>query len=271
MRGRPSNRTGSGPRDLLATWHHLARIITPGTRLALFADFDGTLAPIQQRPARVRIPPRVRRLLASLAERGHLVGIVSGRTLDDVVTRVGIPQVWYVGDQGFLLRTPTAHTVVLASARQRAAMRRVARSLRRTLRNTEGLTVETKVATLTVHFRGAPPASRRAARRAVQAAVGDGSGLQMMAGKQIWEVLPAAPFDKARAVAFILRWARRHSPPAHWLPIYIGDDVADEKVFVGWRGLSVLVGTRRGTAARYFVRSPSDVRAVLEALNHVTS
>jgi trehalose-phosphatase len=251
---------------LPAAWPDIVRAAGPGTRLALFIDFDGTLTRIQRSHSTVRLSARVRRVLGSLVARGHLVAIVSGRTLADIEARVGVRRAWYVGDQGFLLKAPTAHTVVLASAAQRARLARVAGALRARLNGTAGISVEAKVATLTVHYRGASRASRVKAHRVVMDLVDSASGLRLLPGKQIWEVLPEAPVGKARAVSFILRLARAVARGTRWLPIYIGDDVADEQVFKGWRGVSVVVGRRTRTAARYYVRSPAEVRTALESL-----
>lgn len=251
---------------LLTAWPDVVRAVTPSTRLALFIDFDGTLAPIQRSPKTVRPSAGVRRALSALVDHGHLVGIVSGRTLRDVEARVGVRRAWYVGDQGFLLKTPDAHTVLLARPSQQARIARAARALRQSLNGAPGVWIEEKIATLTVHYRGASAPSRLAARHAAFEVITPSSGLRVMAGKQIWEVVPAAPVDKAHAVGFILRLARAHAHRHRWLRVYIGDDVADEQVFKVWRGVSVAVGRRHRTAARYYVRTPGEVREVLEAL-----
>jgi trehalose 6-phosphate phosphatase len=266
MADRPSAKPPARPRHLPAAWPDIVRAAGPAVRLALFIDFDGTLTRIQRSHSTVRLSARVRRVLGSLVASGHLVGIVSGRTLADIEARVGVRRAWYVGDQGFLLKAPTSHTVVLASAAQRARIARVAGALRARLDGTRGISIEAKVATLTVHYRGASRASRMKARRVVLDLVGGASGLRLMPGKRVWEVLPAAPVGKARAVSFILRLARAVAPGTRWLPIYIGDDIADEQVFKGWRGVSVAVGRRHHTAARYYVWSPAEVRTALESL-----
>jgi trehalose-phosphatase len=65
--------------------------------------------------------------------------------------------------------------------------------------------------------------------------------------------------DKAAAIRFILN--QRRTKPA---VIFLGDDVTDESVFRRVRGVTVLVGKRRPTAARYWLRSPEEVREFLE-------
>jgi trehalose 6-phosphate phosphatase len=254
-----------------AAWPEIVRAIRQTTRLALFIDFDGTLTRIQEAHATVRLSDRARRVLTSLASNGNVIGIVSGRTLGDITTRVGVARVWYVGDQGFQLKAPGSHRLVLASRGQQDDIARAAQALRARLNGTPGVSIEKKLATLTVHFRGAPRTSRVAATRAVQAVVRRSDGLRLLRGKQIWEVLPDAPIDKARAVSFIRRLEHADTADGRWLPIYVGDDVADERVFKTWRGLSVAVGRRHRTAARYYVRSPSEVHLMLEMLARIYS
>jgi trehalose-phosphatase len=251
---------------LPAAWPDIVRAAGPSTRLALFIDFDGTLTRIQRSHSTVRLSAHVRRVLDSLVASGHMVGIVSGRTLEDIEARVGVRRAWYVGDQGFRLKAPAAHTLVLASAAQRARIKQAAGALRTRLNGTPGISIEPKIATLAVHYRGASRASRTKARRVVLDVVNGASGLRLLPGKKVWEVLPAARVGKARAVSFILRLVRDSAPGTRWLPIYIGDDIADEQVFKGWRGVSVAVGRRHHTAARYYVWSPAEVRTALEAL-----
>jgi alpha,alpha-trehalase len=255
------------PRHLFDAWSDVARALERTPRLALFTDFDGTLTPIRRRASAVRLSDRIRELLRALARRGHVVGIVSGRGLDDLRARVGIPGVWYVAAHGFLIHTPDRHRVVLVSPAQRRLVASVARRLARQVRGRRGIEVEDKVAAIAVHHRNASPSNERAAHQAVAALVASEPGLRLVSGKKVWEVLPAAPVDKYRAVNFILR-AERHPPAAGpRLAVYVGDDVADEAVFARLRGLTVAVGRRHDTLATYFVRSPAEVRELLARLD----
>jgi trehalose-6-phosphatase len=53
----------------------------------------------------------------------------------------------------------------------------------------------------------------------------------------------------------------------HALPIYFGDDYSDEPAFAAARhGLSVLVGNRRRTLARFRLRGPDEVADALTRL-----
>ncbi len=51
------------------------------------------------------------------------------------------------------------------------------------------------------------------------------------------------------------------------LPIYFGDDLSDEPAFAAaGKGVSVLVGKRRVTLAKFFLRGPAEVTAALSKM-----
>jgi trehalose-phosphatase len=246
-------------RHLSAAWDEVAPRFARPSQLALFADFDGTLAPIRRRPAEVHLAPPVRALLAELAGRGALVGIISGRRLSDVRPRVGLAGIWYAGGHGHFLTSPDNRRFTLVTAAEQARMARIRRRISRELAAEPKIWIEPKEASVAVHYRGASPAGCRRARERVQAILADHPDLRLLCGKKIWEILPAGDVDKWAAVRFILK---RNSPRKTL--VYLGDDVTDERVFERMRGISVYVGRRRRTAARFWLRSPGEVREFLE-------
>jgi trehalose 6-phosphate phosphatase len=73
-----------------------ARLAAPMSRLILFLDFDGTLAPIVASPNRARLSRPVRETLRKLA--GLLpVVVISGRIQKVLRRRVGLQEVCYGG------------------------------------------------------------------------------------------------------------------------------------------------------------------------------
>jgi trehalose 6-phosphate phosphatase len=81
-------------------------------------------------------------------------------------------------------------------------------------------------------------------------------------GAMIREVLPPVAWDKGAAVGWILARVPRRSHP---VIIYIGDDAGDEPAFaaLGGDGISVIVGRRTRTHARFFLRHPAEVQRLL--------
>jgi trehalose-phosphatase len=131
------------------------------------------------------------------------------------------------------------------------------------MRGFQGAQVEDKGLSWTAHFRGVASAMRpRALRtfwRTVRAAAESGR-VWVRRGAMIREVLPPVAWDKGAAV----RWILARSAPQPVI-LYIGDDAGDEPAFaaLGTRGASVIVGRRKQTRARFFVRHPGEVQRLL--------
>ncbi len=96
-------------------------------------------------------------------------------------------------------------------------------------------------------------------------------GLRRTGGKQVLELRPDLPWDKGRAVLWLLEALGLDGEDT--VPLYLGDDETDEDAFAALvrrgRGHGILVGAPapgRGTAARYGLRDPDEVRAFLERL-----
>jgi len=255
------------PQHLFAAWPTVRRRLRGSSRLAVFTDFDGTLAPIRRRAANARLSARVRRALERLTHDGHLVAVISGRPLADLETRVGIEGVWYAGSHGYFLRAPDGSQLSLLRHDERRRIARVTHRLTMALGHLPGVIVEPKPGAIAVHYRTATPVVRRQVTTLVRAVLDVVPGLRVFPGRMVWEVLPAGPVDKYLAARFILRAAHNRDPrPTPW-PIYLGDDVSDERVFERWSGASIAVGQRRHTAARYLLRSPVEVADCLERIN----
>ncbi len=256
-------------RHLFKVWPSIVRRLKGADRLAIITDFDGTLAPIRRRASQARLSQRVRQALGRLTADGHLVAVVSGRPLDDLVARVDIPGVWYAGSHGYFLRSPDGWRLSLLRHEERLRIVQVTHRLRVTLGQLPGIIVEGKPGAVAVHYRLAAPPMRRRIASLVRGVLGGFPGLRVFPGRMVWEILPAGHVDKYLATRFIMRTARQRDPRPLAEPIYLGDDVSDEGVFARWTGISVAVGSRPGTKARYYVKSPVQVADCLERLDEL--
>src|SRR6185295_1112867 len=94
-------------RDLREDWDLFALRLAAATRVCVLSDFDGTLVPLGDDPNQIRLPSVNRRVIESFRWTDRAVaGIVSGRSLDDLVARTSVEGIWYVGNHGFEIRTP---------------------------------------------------------------------------------------------------------------------------------------------------------------------
>lgn len=259
----------SAPRHLLTAWPELRRRLRQARRRALFCDYDGTLALIRRRPQQARLGAAMRQALLEAAAASDLAGVVSGRRLEEVVQRVGLHGMWYAGVHGYFLRDTKGRKYSMLGRAAARRMARLARQLQRDLRYLPGIGVEVKGATVAVHYRRASPSGAQKAQSVVQRCAA--RGVELMRGKKVWEFVPAGrgrKVNKWTAIEFILRRAgfgrRDHAAVA-----YLGDDTTDEDVFRPLRGITVAVGKRQRTAARFYLRSTAEVRTFLQLWKEV--
>lgn len=241
-------------------------------RLALLLDFDGTLAPIVERPELAAMTGEARAAIARLqAVPGLHLAVVSGRGLADVRGMTNLDGVFYAGNHGMEMSGPGIERVHPGAAAARPELQQVAGELRHALRDTPAAMVEDKQLTLSIHYRLVPEEQERRVQDAVRAAVAARSeSLRVTTGKKVLEVRPRIDWDKGRAAGFVLAQLEvPHAAPA----LYLGDDTTDEDAFRvveswGPAGEGVLVGEPQGrnTAASSYVLSPAEVAVLLGAL-----
>lgn len=232
-----------------------------GGRPLLAFDFDGTLAPLVDRPDDARPPPLVVRRLAALA-RVVPVAVVSGRSRADLLRRLGFVPSFAVGNHGAEDGSSPAHDDgALDDMRQRLA--RAADRLARS-----GVWVEDKGLSLALHHRLAPDAA--AAQRLVDDLLhGASPALRVFGGKAVHNLMPRGLPDKADAVCAL---AQRCGAAT---ALYAGDDVNDQPVFARapppW--VTVQVGPAPpGCAARFQLNDQGRMAGLLgELLGRLTA
>jgi trehalose 6-phosphate phosphatase len=240
-------------------------------RLVLLLDFDGTLAPIVDRPEDARPLPQAIAAIEELRARGDVdIAVVSGRGLADARELSGLQGIAFAGNHGMEIEGPDLREIHGEAAAARPALERVRDRLRAELGGIAGAIVEDKGLTLSVHYRMTDPSEAGRVQDAVHAATENSDELRVTEGKMVLEIRPRVDWHKGRAVEFLLAHLR---PPAGAPVLYLGDDTTDEDAFralsawPGGSGEGVLVAEADGgTAARSRVRDPEAAAALLRAL-----
>lgn len=242
-----------------------------GARLVLLSDFDGTLTAFDVDPAAPRLGDETRRQIARLASRDDVVvGLVSGRRLEDLDRRTGLPaRVYLAGLHGLEIRHGThewRHPDLLESG---DVADQVAAAIRRVVGDVPGVVLEHKGVSVTVHVRGVGAARRRdVLHRAVDAARPwlVERAIRALDASEAVELLPNIAWTKGDAVRWIVEDVETRARQPAWC-VFFGDDVTDEDAFHAVRsGVTVAVG-ERSSSARLRLRSPADVAAVLAGVN----
>lgn len=247
-------------------WHMLSPALQPPSadfdlaQRSIFLDFDGTLVPITARPDDVVVSERTRNAVAALATAmpGRLA-IVSGRTLAAIRDYFpGIP-LSVAGSHGLELETIGGRRI---TPKRPAELDGIVDELQALADRVPGVLVESKDFGAAIHYREAPGA--QPACEALAYVLADRTGFDVQPGKMVYELtLPGS--DKGRAVIAMMAEA----PMAGTVPVFVGDDLTDEKGFAAVRqlgGEAVLVGAERETRATSRIAAQGDVIGWLEAL-----
>lgn len=259
--------------SLWSEWPSLRTKIQQADQIILFLDYDGTLAPIKDRPAQARLSAAAKSHLRRLNRRpGVWVALVSGRRVSDLKRRVGLEGFCYVGNHGLELQGPGLRHINPAAKKSRPVLRRIRQLLQKTLKPLPGVWVEDKGLTLSIHFRQANAKDRQQVEALFHRIVAPfrlKRQIHVTAGKMVFEVRPPVHWTKGTVVAWLLARQSALSKGQTVLPIYAGDDLTDEDAFkaLRGRGITITVGTSNPlTLAQYRVRSTGEIDRLLEEI-----
>jgi len=230
-----------------------------GGLYAFFFDVDGTLAAIQSRPDAVFIPEQVVDQLQQLSALSQgALALVSGRPIEQL-DALAAP--W---------RGPAAGVHGAERRDADGKMQRISlpveveQELRTELQNAmalwPGTQLEIKGMAFALHYRQAMQHEQDVMRLAEQS-VKRFPGLALQPGKCVLEIKPLG-IDKGAAIRDFMQQA----PFAGRIPVFIGDDLTDEKGFLAvnaMQGISIKVG-EGSTQARYRLNNVEAVYGWLE-------
>ena len=254
---------------LLYVWPQVSQLLRQAGRVLLLFDYDGTLTPIVDRPDLAVLAPDTKGLLVSLSlDERFILGIISGRSLDDVRGRVGVSGLVYAGNHGLEIQGQGLDFTHPAAEELRETQGRVYARLREELAEVPGVILEDKGLTLSLHYRLTPREYVNGVEEMFAATMAPflvQAQVEIARGKKVLEVRPRVPWNKGTAITKI---AETYTGSA--LTVFFGDDVSDEDGFavvLKCEGIAVLVGPAgQPTKAMYRVDSPEEVVETLKLL-----
>lgn len=224
-------------------------------------DFDGTLAPIVQRPGDARLPDATRALLQEL-QRHAPVAVITGRSVADITPRLGFAPDLLVGNHG-LEGVPGARAAAAAEYHRTvsAGWRGQLERLLAAEYPDPGVQVEDKQFSLSVHYRHAQAAERAAADLAPLLSSLDPAP-RLVAGKCVFNLMPPGAGHKGTALEQLIDETAARSA------LFVGDDVTDEDAFrvQGRRLLAVRVEASDNSAAPFYLHGIEEMGQFLGAL-----
>lgn len=245
------------PLPLLKNLDLIEKRVASAPRISLFLDFDGTISVIVVNPRDAKLDPEIRSVLKTLCARWDFdVSIISGRALGDVRERAGLSNVIYAGNHGLEIESDMMRFREPRAEALRRELRCVSLQLKLALSEIDGVEIEDKGLTLSVHFRRVGEQLRDWVRNVTHSTVGRSRSFTCREGKMVLEVRPQITWNKGHAI----KWIACEVLPAGSVPIYIGDDITDEDAFVVIpEGITIRVGGAAETVAQYLL---PDVPAV---------
>ncbi|MGD8589991.1 MAG: trehalose-phosphatase [Chromatiales bacterium] len=250
---------------LLRDFTRISQQLT-GKRLALFLDYDGTLAPNTDQGNEARLSQAMRRVLQDAAALMP-VALISGRSLADLQERVQLPELIYAGRHGFDIQGPGLRLELPAGLDTLEDLAQAATTLEAELVDIGGAWLERKRFMIAVHYRQVADADLERLTALVDKAHRSYPRLRRTAGKKLFELRPDIDWDKGRALSWLLSELKLDKPDV--MPIYLGDDQSDEDAFrtLHGRGIGVLVSDRpRQSLAVYRIEDTRQVIGLLRFL-----
>jgi trehalose 6-phosphate phosphatase len=196
----------------------------------LFTDFDGTLSPVAPTPDTAVAAPGVPQTLEELTRHIALVGIVTGRGVDDAMSRIVAPDLLYVGNHGLEWFENDEHHVHPAGLEAESGLPDALRDIEQRLKariSTEGAIFENKRYSGSIHYRlTQEPGKTGEILDEIVRDVAAEYGFWASSGKMVIELRPGAEVNKGSAVRRIVTERNLGSAA------FLGDDVTDADAFV---------------------------------------
>jgi trehalose 6-phosphate phosphatase len=222
------------------------------SNVLLAFDYDGTLAPLVPEPERAAMRFSTRRLLKRASALYPCV-VISGRAQTDALARLhGIDIGSVVGNHG---AEPSQDEESI-----RRTVERWLPAIKRHLSGWPGTVIEDKGLSVAVHYRHAR--QRHLARRAIVEAARGLKDVRLTGGKLVVNLVVRDAPHKGLALE------QAQVVYACDTAIYVGDDETDEDIFRLRRPacLTIRVGQKRTSHAKYYLRGQSEIDKLLETL-----
>ncbi|GAA2080516.1 trehalose-phosphatase [Pseudolysinimonas kribbensis] len=239
------------------------RAFAAAPRILVALDFDGTLAPVVDDPARARAVPEAQDAVLRLAGMpGVRVALVSGRSLSSLIEVAEVPdRVLLVGSHGIELRLDEPGDAVALDAAELERVEVLREVLEDVASGIDRVWLEQKPAGFALHTRLASQAdSRRAHLVAMEETRAELEGLTVRHGKNVLEFAVRST-TKGEAIEHLRRYTRADRV------LYAGDDVTDEDAFAALLPGDVGVKSGAGpTVAAFRVAGPEEVAHAIARL-----
>lgn len=189
-------------------------------QFGLMTDLDGTISQIVDHPEMAIVKPEISTIITELVEALPVVAIISGRSVDDIRQRVGIPGVVYIGNHGLEHYVNGKVIIKKEVAQFRSAIKEAYEEIFAIL--SPGMLLEDKNITLSLHYRMVEnPDKVRIHLFPVIKKIGEKYDLLTSEGRMVIELRPPIQINKGTAINEVIRDFSLHAT------FFLGDDITD--------------------------------------------
>ncbi len=219
-------------------------------------DFDGVLAPLIAQRHKVRPKQSTLRLIRELQKRAT-VAVVTGRGISDIRPKLHFQPTYLVGNHG----AEGLKGLWKDAKRVKTVVAGWKREMSQVLVNEPGLDLEDKRLSISIHYRHCadPQAGKRLLVRTANTLR---PKPRLVHGQMVVNLVwPKAPTKGTAVAALMKRTGFKHY-------FFMGDDYTDEDAFRlnKSRLLTVKVGYRRGSRAKYYIENQLAVDKLLREI-----
>jgi trehalose-phosphatase len=237
-----------------------------GSRVLLMFDYDGTLSPTVDEPCLATVPTHTQQALGQLATMPACrLGIISGRSLDDLRKRIGIPGLFLAGSGGVEMEIDGCSSSSVDVEAARLKIDRLWEAINPFVTTRNGVSLERKPLGLTIHHRNAARPDVAAVRDLAARLQREwNDGLRIVTCELGVEIQPFRCGDKGGAV----RTFYAASGARKGCVLYAGNDANDTEAMEAvtlLRGITIGVGVAAPPADHVFT-DPDQLGMFLVAL-----
>jgi trehalose 6-phosphate phosphatase len=235
----------------------------------IVTDIDGTISTITPLPHQAVITPDMKGILNEIQRKFKLLAIITGRSLEDALKMINIPDILYIGNHGMEYQR---NNEIITDKKILSYIPQI-NNLHDKLKQEShtkipGIIIENKNTSISIHYRSTkdPKKARKIIIQTLKN-IENIKELQIKEGKKIIEVRPPIGNDKGKIINKIVK-----NYGGNQL-IYLGDDVTDVDAFKEIsklsnekeiKGTSILVQSNETPEfvknnAEYYVNSVEDV------------
>ncbi|RKY88799.1 trehalose-phosphatase, partial [candidate division KSB1 bacterium] len=195
--------------------------------LFLCLDYDGTLIPIKDHPAKAIIDNEKRKIIRSISGKNDVkIIIATGRSYEDIYNIIKVDGIYYISNHGFKINGPDLSEEFVEPGWE-IRLREMCKEIEKKLSCFEGVWIEFKKLTASLHYRMAYKSEVNDIKKTFFETLKNYVDYNIIEGKMVYEITNFSGWNKGKAILFILKHLFGNLWKKKVFIIYIGDDNTD--------------------------------------------